>query len=308
MAMAKATVVGAYSLVGAVSRRVARYLHASDYCAIRAIGTARVRCVSRCALWCQVKTQSCKNLCSHHLSHSSVEMGSVDAAKKAAAVKAVDEYVKNNFVLGIGSGSTIVYAVERLAERVKLENLSIVCVPTSFQARQLIIQHNLILSDLERNPKLDCAIDGADEVDAKLTLIKGGGGCLTQEKIVASCAKQLIIVCDFMKDSKALGEKYKKGVPIEVIPMAFVPVQRKIEEDLGGKAELRMAKQKAGPVVTDNGNFILDWIFPEKSYDWESTNTKIKMIPGVVETGLFVNMTHKVFYGMADGSVKEKSV
>ncbi|PSN32260.1 Ribose-5-phosphate isomerase [Blattella germanica] len=120
----------------------------------------------------------------------------VEYAKKIAAVKAVNEFVKDNFVVGVGSGSTIVYAVERLAQRVKDENLSIVCVPTSYQARQLILNHKLQLGDLEMYPKLDCAIDGADEVDAKMTLIKGGGGCLTQEKIVASCAKQLIIVAD----------------------------------------------------------------------------------------------------------------
>lgn len=107
---------------------------------------------------------------------------SLEIAKKLAARKAVDDCVKDNSVLGIGSGSTIVYAVERLAERVQLEKLNVLCVPTSFQARQLIVQNNLQLTDLEINPTLDCAIDGADEVDANLTLIKGGGGCLLQVK------------------------------------------------------------------------------------------------------------------------------
>lgn len=105
---------------------------------------------------------------------------SLESAKKTAAFKAVDEYVKDNTVLGIGSGSTVVYAVERLAERVRNEKLNIICIPTSFQARQLIVENGLVLGDLDRNPKLNCVIDGADEVDAKMNLIKGGGGCLLQ--------------------------------------------------------------------------------------------------------------------------------
>lgn len=105
---------------------------------------------------------------------------SLESAKKLAAYKAVDECVQNNTVIGVGSGSTIVYAVERLRQRVNDEKLNVTCIPTSFQARQLIIENKLALGDLETHPELDCAIDGADEVDAKLTLIKGGGGCLLQ--------------------------------------------------------------------------------------------------------------------------------
>ncbi|KAG8226880.1 hypothetical protein J437_LFUL005639 [Ladona fulva] len=230
----------------------------------------------------------------------------VESAKKAAACLAVDDYVKDNKIIGIGSGSTIVYAVERLSERVQQENLKLVCIPTSFQARQLILQHNLTLGDLETNPSIDLAIDGADEVDNDLTLIKGGGGCLTQEKIVASCAKEFIVICDQGKDSMILGEKYKKGIPIEVIPMAYVPIRNKIFSRYGGELILRMGKAKAGPVVTDNGNFILDWQFPQVSLDWDHINKELKMIPGVVETGLFVGMATKVFIGRSDGTVKEK--
>lgn len=105
---------------------------------------------------------------------------SLEEAKKLAAYKAVDDYVTDNMVLGIGSGSTIVYAVDRLKQRVCDEKLNIICIPTSFQARQLIVKNGLRLGELEINPVLDCAIDGADEVDDKMTLIKGGGGCLLQ--------------------------------------------------------------------------------------------------------------------------------
>lgn len=162
----------------------------------------------------------------------------------------------------------------------------------------------MVLSDLEENPALDIAFDGADEVDDNLTLIKGGGGCLTQEKIVASAAKTLIIVADYTKKAVSLGDQWKKGVPIEVIPMSYKLVQKTIESRLGGSAELRMAKAKAGPLVTDNSNFILDWKFTSSpTNNWTEINTVIKLIPGVVETGLFIGMASKVYFGNQDGTV-----
>uniref|UniRef100_G3TXL3 Ribose-5-phosphate isomerase n=1 Tax=Loxodonta africana TaxID=9785 RepID=G3TXL3_LOXAF len=229
-------------------------------------------------------------------------MSKAEEAKKLAGRAAVENHVRNNQVLGIGSGSTIVHAVQRIAERVKQENLNLVCIPTSFQARQLILQYGLTLSDLDRHPEIDLAIDGADEVDADLNLIKGGGGCLTQEKIVAGYASCFIVIADFRKDSKNLGDQWHKGIPIEVIPMAYVPVSRAVTQKFGGVVELRMAINKAGPVVTDNGNFILDWKF-DQVHKWSEVNTAIKMIPGVVDTGLFINMAERVYFGMQDGSV-----
>ncbi|GAB0088707.1 Ribose-5-phosphate isomerase [Sergentomyia squamirostris] len=232
---------------------------------------------------------------------------SLEEAKRIAAYKAVDEFVRNDQIVGIGSGSTVVYAVDRLKEKVNKEKINVVCIPTSFQARQLIIKHGLTLSELELHPEIDVVIDGADECDEKMTLIKGGGGCLLQEKIVASCSKKMIVVADYTKDSKRLGEQYKKGIPIEVVPMAYLPIKRKIEMLFGGTLNLRMAVAKAGPCITDNGNFILDWHFPTGDYDWQKINQEICVIPGVVETGLFVNMAQKAYFGQADGTVKEKN-
>ncbi|XP_016909869.1 ribose-5-phosphate isomerase isoform X1 [Apis cerana] len=231
------------------------------------------------------------------------ELLTLESAKQIAAYKAVDEYVKNNSIIGIGSGSTVIYAIHRLVERVKEENLNVICVPTSFQARQLILNNHLTLGDLETYPKLDCAIDGADEVDSDMNLIKGGGGCLLQEKIVASCANQLIIVADYTKNSQKLGEQYKKGIPIEVVPMAYVAILRRIEDNYGGLVKVRMALAKAGPVITDNGNFILDWHFPRDISNWDKINIEISMIPGVVETGLFIKMAKKVYFGMPDDNI-----
>lgn len=240
------------------------------------------------------------------LLYQTKENMSLEESKKVAAYRAVDEFVKNNSIIGIGSGSTVVYAVQRLAERVETENLQLICIPTSFQAKQLIIKHNLILGELETNPIIDVTIDGADEVDANMTLIKGGGGCLLQEKIIASCSKKLIVIADYTKDSQKLGERYKKGVPIEVIPMAYMPIKNKIISTFGGDIKLRSAIAKAGPVVTDNGNFILDWLFVNHDLDWETVNSSIKMIPGVVEVGLFVKMCDKAYFGQPEGNVIER--
>lgn len=222
-------------------------------------------------------------------------------------------------MIGVGSGSTIVHAVERLAQRVKQEKLNVQCIPTSFQvrsaiiasenspdvqAKQLIRVHDLCLSDLDEFPSIDVTIDGADEVDQDKVLIKGGGGCLTQEKILAAASRKVVIVADYSKMSQRLGQNWKRGIPIEVIPMSFNFVRHKIQAQFGGKAGLRQGKSKAGPVVTDNSNFILDWHFdPDKRYNWSEVESALTLIPGVVENGLFVGMAQHVYFGQSDGSV-----
>jgi ribose 5-phosphate isomerase A len=225
----------------------------------------------------------------------------IELGKKNAAFKAVEENVKENMVLGIGSGSTVVYAVEKLTELNKIKDLNLKCIPTSFQSYQLIIKNGLTLASLDQYPKIDVDIDGADEIDFHLNLIKGGGGCHVQEKIVASVAKELIIIADFRKNSKRLGENWKKGIPIEVIPLSYIPVIEKLKQ-MGSKPSLRMAQSKAGPVVSDNGNFIIDADFGIIENPAE-LNDKLLKIPGVVDTGLFVGMASKAYIGQKDGSV-----
>ncbi len=225
----------------------------------------------------------------------------IEEGKKAAAEKAVLENVKEGMVLGIGSGSTIVYAVDKIAELNSERNLNLKCITTSFQSYQLIVSHGLSLVSMEQYPDIDLDIDGADEIDKDLNLIKGGGGCLVQEKIVASNSKELVIVADFRKQSTMLGEQWKNGVPIEVIPIAYLPLMKKIDK-LGGKCVLRMAQAKAGPLVTDNGNFILDADFGVIENPKE-LNEKLLHIPGVVDTGLFIEMTNKAYIGQNDGTV-----
>ena len=225
----------------------------------------------------------------------------IEIGKKNAAFKAVEENIKKGMILGIGSGSTIVYAVKKIAEINKAGDLNLKCIPTSFQSHQLIVENGLTLVTLDQYPEIDLDIDGADEIDKALNLIKGGGGCLVQEKIVASSSKKLVIIADYSKKSEKLGESWKKGVPIEVIPFGYAPILKKLEK-LGGKPDLRMAKAKAGPLVSDNGNFIIDVDFGliENPSDM---NDKLLKIPGVVDTGLFIGMASKAYIGQKDGKV-----
>jgi len=226
----------------------------------------------------------------------------IEMGKKNAALKAVEDNVKKGMVLGIGSGSTIVYAVKEIGRINKAKNLNLKCIPTSFQSYQLIIDNKLELVSLDQYPEIDIDFDGADEVDLDLNLIKGGGGCHVQEKIIASNARKLIIIVDFRKKSRNLGENWRNGIPIEVIPMAYVAVMNKLKE-IGGSPILRMAQKKMGPVVSDNGNFIIDADFGIIKNPSEINNL-LKQIPGIVDTGLFIGMTSSVYIGQKDGSVE----
>jgi ribose 5-phosphate isomerase A len=206
-------------------------------------------------------------------------------------------------IVGIGSGSTVVYAVDRIAERVQKEGLKIKCIPTSFQSEQLIIKHGLVLTSLAFEELIDVTIDGADEIDSDLNLIKGGGACHVQEKLVAFNSSKLVIIADYRKVSNRLGVAWTKGVPVEVISSALHPVQRKIRA-MGGNPVLRMGgSAKAGPVVTDNGNLLVDAIFGAIE-DARKLHLQLVTIPGVVDSGIFVGMAEKAYIGMEDGSVK----
>ncbi|MGC9345949.1 MAG: ribose 5-phosphate isomerase A [Candidatus Bathyarchaeales archaeon] len=179
----------------------------------------------------------------------------IEKAKKNAALEAV-KHVKDNFVIGLGSGSTVAYAIEEIGNKIKREGLHVLGVPTSYQAFILAVKHEIPITTFEEHPVLDLTIDGADQIDEELNLIKGMGGALTCEKVVASASKRLIIVADERKKVKVLGEN-NHPIPIEVVPFAAKPVMLKIKE-IGGTPVLREGKGKVGPVITDNGNAIID--------------------------------------------------
>ncbi|CCE92953.1 ribose-5-phosphate isomerase RKI1 TDEL_0F01420 [Torulaspora delbrueckii] len=234
-------------------------------------------------------------------------------AKRAAAYLAVDENLNvfSHNVIGVGSGSTVVYVAERLGQYLKdlkfKDYMSkAVCVATGFQSKQLIIDNGLSYGIIEQNPDVDIAFDGADEVDYNLQLIKGGGACLFQEKLVSTSAKTFIVVADSSKRSpRLLGSNWRQGIPIEVVPPAYVRIKTKLLNEMGAvSVVLRQGgKAKAGPIVTDNNNFILDADFGQIDSPAE-LHEKIKLMVGVVETGLFIDNAAKVYFGNSDGTVE----
>lgn len=163
------------------------------------------------------------------------------------------------------------------------------------------------MSDLNTYPTLDVAIDGADEVDPSLNCVKGGGGCQTEEKLVAAAAGTFVVIADSRKQSQRLLTGWRKGVPLEVLPSAWRTVSVALEK-LGGTPKMRMAVAKAGPVITDNGNMIIDVDFGAGAGVEPSTvsslHTSLKLLPGVVETGLFpAPMARRAYFGAEDGTV-----
>jgi len=222
-----------------------------------------------------------------------VNLDLIQAAKQNAAVESVKN-VADDFIVGLGSGSTAAFAIEALGERIKLENLHIMGIPTSYQAFLLAVECGICITTLDEHPELNVTIDGADQVTPEMNLIKGMGGAMAREKIVAAASKLNIIIADQNKKVKLLGEN-NQVVPIEVLPFAISLVKQKIIS-IGGKPIVREGKGKLGPVITDNGNAILDTYFGEiKNPD--ELEIKVKMIPGVVETGLFVGLTDIVYVG-----------
>lgn len=221
----------------------------------------------------------------------------IEKAKKNAALAAV-KHVEDGFVVGLGSGSTASYAIEEIGNKIKHEKLHILGVPTSYQAFTLAVRCGILIITLEEHPILDLTIDGADQIDKELSMIKGMGGALAREKIVAVASKKLVIVADETKKVDVLGEN-NHPVPIEVLPFAAPVVMHKIKE-IGGKPILREGKGKVGPIITDNGNIIIDAYFGliHKPAELEC---KLKSLTGVVETGLFVKMADRVYLGKSSG-------
>jgi len=219
--------------------------------------------------------------------------------KQIVADAAIKE-VKSDMILGLGSGSTAALMIKSLANEIssgKLQNIR--GVATSFQSEVLALELNIPLIDLASVSKIDLAIDGADEVDPSFQLIKGGGACHVREKLVASKASKLLIVVDETKLVKNLNQSFP--LPVEVLPNAWKQVQEVILE-MNGNSTLRMATKKAGPVVTDQGNLILDVMFNDGIKNPKKIEMTINNIPGVLENGLFIDLTDKVMVGKIENN------
>ena len=226
-----------------------------------------------------------------------------DTAKQAAAEAAV-QLVDDGMCVGLGSGSTTAYALEFLGRRVQAEGLHVRGVPTSFATERRARTHGIPLTSLDDDPTLDLALDGADEVDDAVRLIKGGGGAHAREKVVAHQADRFVVLVDPTKEVDQLGTRFP--VPVEVLPMAATPVMNALDAT-GATPTLRTAEAKDGPVVTDQGLWIVDATFPDGIDAPEALDCMLCDRPGVLDHGLFLEMATDVLVGHPDGSVDHRS-
>ncbi|MFC7237079.1 ribose-5-phosphate isomerase RpiA [Saliphagus sp. GCM10025317] len=230
---------------------------------------------------------------------SAKSSGGADAHKRRAGERATEE-VEDGMVVGLGTGSTTAYAIEALGRAVA-DGLEIRGIATSFQSRRLALDVGIPLTDLDAVDGIDLAIDGADQVvddpdsPAHGALIKGGGAAHAREKLVAVAADRFVVVADSSKLVPAL----EAPVPVEVLPAAHAVVAGRIE-DLDGDPTLRMATHKDGPVVTDNGNLVLDCAFGSID-DPAALGNDLASIPAVLEHGLFVDFANATYVGTDDG-------
>jgi len=211
--------------------------------------------------------------------------------KRIAGYKAAD-YVKDGMVVGLGTGSTVYYFLEALKDRVKA-GLQIKGIPTSITTKELAMKWGIPLTTLGQHPELDLTVDGADEVDDSFNLIKGGGGALVREKIIAASSRKEVIISDSSKYVERLGSF---PLPVEVVQYGHEATRLKLEE-LGTEVVLRRREGK--PFVTDNGNYIYDCAFGVIQ-DPPGLEKTLNLIPGVVECGLFIGLTDLVIIGRGD--------
>jgi ribose 5-phosphate isomerase A len=214
--------------------------------------------------------------------------------EKEAAGRAAAELVRDGDVVGLGTGSTAYFTVIALGERVKA-GLKIIGIPTSVRTGELARAIGIPLTTLDEDPEIDITIDGADEVDPQLRLIKGGGGALTREKVIAAASKKMVVVADSSKVVPVLG---KFPLPVEVIAFARTVVERKIAL-LGGSPKLRL-RADGSPFVTDNGNQILDCSFGQIA-DPAALALTLSDTPGIVEHGLFLGLAKVALVGRGHG-------
>jgi ribose 5-phosphate isomerase A len=216
---------------------------------------------------------------------------------KRAAGRGAATLVRDGTVCGMGTGSTARFFIEEVGRRMREEGLRVTGVPTSFQARLLCQQQGIPLRDVQDCGKLDLAVDGADEVDPDLNVIKGGGAAHTIEKLVATMAGQFVVIADESKLVARLGTTI--AVPIEIILPALRYVSEVVTR-LGGEPKLRMGINKDGPVVTDNGHVVIDAKFGP-DVDLRDIDARLHRTPGVIETGLFFDLAAKVLLGVSNG-------
>lgn len=220
--------------------------------------------------------------------------------EKQLVAKYVSSLIKDGEVIGLGSGTTAAMFVRELAKRIETEGLRIVVVPSSIPIKLLALSLKMPVSSLDEYPVVDVDVDGADEVDRRLNLLKGGSyGVFTNEKILASSSKKFLVIVDHTKLVKRLHTKFP--IPIEVLKEARELVFKRVSM-LGGEVKLRSYKINGEeiPLLTERGNFIAEVWFKQGNVDFKELNRELKEIPGVVETGLFLDMADTVYVGIGE--------
>jgi ribose 5-phosphate isomerase A len=223
---------------------------------------------------------------------------STDQGKKAAAMAAVN-LIEDGMVIGLGTGSTASYFIRGLAERCR-EGLKVTAVASSKQSEELALSLQVPIVDIDTLTSLDLVVDGADEIDPQKQMIKGGGGALLREKIIATMSREMVVIVDASKCVQTLGAF---PLPIEILPFASRATLFHLQK-LGLQGHMRQCKDGA-LFVTDNGNYIYDIHEGLLNTNLEHLNEALLSIPGVLETGLFLNLAGRVFVGTADGHVDE---
>ncbi len=217
----------------------------------------------------------------------------IEHLKKIAAEKATEE-IREGMVLGLGTGSTVYYALLKIGVMVR-NGLNIIGIPTSSGTEKIAREQDIPLSTLAAHPSIELTIDGADEVDTHLNLIKGGGAALVREKIIANASKRIVIVVDESKVSHVLGTSF--ALPVEIVQFGWEATKCVVDE-VCGQSELRGGTEN--PLITDNGNYILDCNF-DGIAEPEKIELQLNNIPGVVENGIFVNRADRVIIGTMHG-------
>ncbi len=219
-----------------------------------------------------------------------------DAAKEAAAHAAL-KFVKPGMLIGLGTGSTATFFIDALIKKCQ-QGLKISAVSSSLRSLEQAQKGHIPIVDINTLTSIDLVVDGADEIDPELRLIKGGGGALLREKIIANMAKEVVIIADNSKLVERLG---KFSLPVEILPYAYLATISHLSQQ-GFHGTLR--KNAAGDIyLTDNGNYIIDVHFPDLCHDPESDNHKIRSIPGVLETGFFFHLASQALIGYPNGKV-----
>jgi ribose 5-phosphate isomerase A len=222
---------------------------------------------------------------------------STDVIKKAVGYKAA-ECVENGMRIGLGTGSTAFFFIERLIQRHQQEGLKIQAIASSQRSFQQAKDGRIPMLDIDEVASLDITVDGADEIDSQKRMIKGGGGALVREKIVASMSRELIVIIDQSKRVTSLG---KCKLPVEILPFARNATLHHIAK-AGYRAEFRK-KPEGALYITDNGNLIIDIHFDKLRHTPEEDHETLIRIPGVIDTGFFFNLVSKIIVGFADGQV-----